>query len=288
MKKKVLVLGATGMAGHVVFTYLDSLQKYELSNIVFRKKLNENSVVADVTKKEQLIEVIDKIQPDILINCVGVLIKGSILNPANAIYINSYLPHLLSAILEQTNSRLIHISTDCVFSGEKGSYNENDFKDAKDIYGKSKSLGEVINDRDLTIRTSIIGPELKNAGEGLIHWLLKQSGIINGFSKSIWSGVTTLQLAKAIDSSIDSRTTGLYNLTNGTKISKFDLLALIKKVFSLDIITINETEGKNVDKSLVDNRKEKKMFVPTYEDMLLDLYQFMQNHHYYYKHYNLF
>ena len=287
MNKRVLVLGATGMVGHVVYIYLNNLQKYEISNIVFKTKLNDSSIIVDVTKKETLENTIKKIQPDVLINCVGVLIKGSNTNPADAIYINSYLPHLLSKVLNTTGGKLIQISTDCVFSGDKGSYSESDFKDAIDTYGKTKGLGEVINNHDLVLRTSIIGPELKLNGEGLLHWFLTQKGEINGYTKSIWSGVTNLQLAKIIEIAIDKNITGLYHLTNGEKINKYDLLVLAKKIFDLKNINIKKMDGKNIDKSLVDNRKEPTISVPSYEIMLTEIYTFMQKHKKYYNHYSL-
>jgi dTDP-4-dehydrorhamnose reductase len=284
---KVLVLGSTGMAGHVIYKFLESKDQYNLSNIVYHKKLNEESILLDVRNKELLKERIKEINPEVLINCVGALLKVSNSDYATAVYLNAFLPHYLSQTLTEIGGRLIHISTDCVFSGQKGSYQENDFKDADDIYGRSKALGEVINDRDLTFRTSIIGPELKTAGEGLMHWLFSQEGIVNGYEKSIWSGVTTLQLAIAVDQVINNKITGLYQLTNGIKINKYSLLVLTKNIFNLKNIEINRVEGKNVDKSLVDNRKESSLAVPVYEVMLKELYTFMHENKNYYKHYKL-
>src|SRR5690606_24943808 len=121
---------------------------------------------------------------------------------------------------EELGSKLIHISTDCVFSGNRGAYTEDDFCDANDTYGRSKALGELNNDRDLTIRTSIIGPELKTNGEGLLHWFLNQSTPVNGFTEAYWGGVTTLELAKAIKTALMSDLKGIVNLTNGESISK--------------------------------------------------------------------
>lgn len=284
---KVLVLGSTGMAGHVIYKFLESKDQYKLSNIAYHKKLNEESILLDVRNKELLKERIKEISPEVLINCVGALLKVSNSDYATAVYLNAFLPHYLSQTLTEIGGRLIHISTDCVFSGKKGSYQENDFKDADDIYGRSKALGEVINDRDLTFRTSIIGPELKKDGEGLLHWLFSQEGIVNGYEKSIWSGVTTLQLAIAVDQAINNKITGLYQLTNSIKINKYSLLVLIKNIFNLKNIEIKSVEGKNVDKSLVDNRKESSLAVPVYDVMLKELYAFMHENKNYYKHYKL-
>ena len=159
-KKKILLLGATGMAGHVAYHYLNETNKYEIVDVVFRNKLTADSIVLDVTDKHATEELIKTVKPDIIVNCIGILIKGSRQHPDNAIYINAYFPHLLERLSSEINAKLIHISTDCVFSGKKGNYTEYDFRDADDVYGRSKALGEVENDRDLTIRTSIIGPEL--------------------------------------------------------------------------------------------------------------------------------
>ena len=219
--KKVLLFGATGMAGHVTYYYLRSTGKYDISNVVYRTPLTEDSIVVDVTNRDAVADVVHRVHPEIIINCIGILIKGSKEHPDNAILINAYFPHLLKRLSDEVGAKLIHISTDCVFSGKKGNYTEDDFRDADDVYGRSKALGEIINDKDLTIRTSIIGPELKNNGEGLFHWFMHQSGKIRGFRTAVWGGVTTLELAKAIDYALDSGTTGLVHLSNGIGISNF-------------------------------------------------------------------
>lgn len=160
-KRKLLLFGATGMAGHIAYYYLQSTGKYDIVNVVFRNKLTEDSIIADITDKEAVSDIVHNIRPDYILNCVGVLIRGSKDHPDNAILINAYFPHLLKRLSDEVGAKLIHISTDCVFSGRKGNYSETDFKDADDVYGRSKALGEIINDKDLTIRTSIIGPRLE-------------------------------------------------------------------------------------------------------------------------------
>ncbi|WP_100753537.1 dTDP-4-dehydrorhamnose reductase family protein [Vibrio salilacus] len=249
--KKILILGATGMAGHVIHNYLESRNKYVIENVSFRTKLNERSVVVDVREKEKLSKLITIMRPDIIINCIGVLIRGATNSPKNAIYLNSYLPHFLSDMAREIKSKLIHISTDCVFSGKDGGYTEGALSDAEDLYGRSKSLGEIVNDQNLTIRTSIIGPELKSNGEGLLHWFFKQDHV-QGYSNVYWSGVTTLELAKAIDYYINSERTGLLNLTNSSRISKYELLKLVTSEFNLPI-SIEKGSAKFVDKSLKTN-----------------------------------
>lgn len=275
-KKKILLFGATGMAGHIAYYYLSSLDRYELVDVVFRTPLTAHSIVVNVTDKGAVAEVVYQQKPDIILNCVGVLIKGSKEHPDNAVYINAYFPHQLKALADEIGAKLIHISTDCVFSGKKGNYTETDFRDADDVYGRSKALGEVINNKDLTLRTSIIGPELKKNGEGLFHWFMNQTGQVNGFKTAIWGGVTTLELAKAIDVAIQQEKTGLIQLSNGIGISKYDLLHLFKKIWNKDI-EILPYNGNGVDKSIA--RSDRFDYeVPSYEQMLVEQHNWMKIH----------
>ena len=275
--KKVLLFGATGMAGHIAYYYLLNTGKYEITNVVFRTPLTEDSIIVDVTNRDAVAEVVRRVQPEIILNCVGVLIKGSKEHPDNAILINAYFPHLLKKMADEVGARLIHISTDCVFSGKRGNYTEDDFRDADDVYGRSKALGEVINDKDLTIRTSIIGPELKKNGEGLFHWFMNQHGEINGFKTAIWGGVTTLELAKAIDSAIMQNKSGLVQLSNGVGIAKYDLLQLFKKIWHKQDVEILPFDGNGVNKSIAKSMRFD-YEVPTYEQMLMDQYDWMNAH----------
>jgi len=273
--KKILILGSTGMLGHQVVSYFLQFSNYEVIDIAFRNKLRPETIILNVTNKNLLEKTILSIEPDFIVNCIGILIKGSS-NLENAIYINSYLPHFLAGISCKINAKLIHISTDCVFSGLKGQYIETDERDGKDTYAKTKILGEIIDTRNVTLRTSIIGLELKDNGEGLFHWFMHQSGAINGFTKAIWSGVTTLELAKAIKWSIENNITGLYHISNNQSINKYNLLNLFKKYTNKDII-INKINGKDIDKSFIDTRKEINYTIPKYEDMVKDMVYLMKN-----------
>ena len=265
--KKVLVLGSTGMLGHIVHYFLDSTNKYDLYNLSFRNKLNSKTIIEDVSDQEKLSNLINEISPDVIINCIGILIKGSNENIKNAIYVNGYFPHWLKGVCKEINCKLIHISTDCVFSGKNGGNDENSIKDAIDDYGKTKSLGEFDSFNHLCIRTSIIGPELKQNGEGLMHWLFNQQGTINGFKNVFWSVVTTLELAKAIHFSIKNNISGLWNVTNGEAISKFDLLKTIIKTFSINKLKLEPNTDKISDKSLKSIRGIDYK-VPSYQIML--------------------
>jgi dTDP-4-dehydrorhamnose reductase len=281
--KKILILGSAGMLGHMVYHYLYSKEKYEIIDASFPEKANEKSTLLNVTEKKVIEEYIRREKPDIIINCIGILIKGSMQDPSNAIYLNSLFPHQLSKLLTETGGKLIHISTDCVFSGKDGNYQDKSFRDADDVYGRSKALGEINSPDHLTIRTSIVGPELKTNGEGLFHWFMSQQGEITGFTNVFWGGVTTLELAKAVEYCIENNSvSGIIQLTNGEKISKFNLLKLFKSVWKINNLTIKEGSGKkSIDKSLA----KTELFnyhVPSYTDMLEELNIWMDNHRFLY------
>lgn len=276
VKKRILLFGATGMAGHMAYYYLTGTGRYEVIDVVYRTPLTSHSLVVDVTNREEVAKVVRHTRPDVILNCVGVLVKGSRLYPDSAIYINAYFPHQLKSLADEVGARLVHISTDCVFSGRKGNYTEDDFRDADDVYGRSKALGEVCNDKDLTLRTSIIGPELKKAGEGLFHWFMQQSGTVQGYKTAIWGGVTTLELAKVIDFAIQNELTGLIHVSNGMGISKLDLLEAFRTIWHKDI-EIVPVDANGVNKSIA--RSTRLAYeVPSYLDMLEAQKQWMDAH----------
>lgn len=286
MKQRILVLGGTGMAGHVCVEYLTQLERYKVYNICFRNKFNSESIICDLTNHLELTKIIHEIRPHFLINCVGALLRQSKEDPSTTIYLNSFLPHFLVKLSVLESFKLVQISTDCVFNGHLGNYLESDVPSETNLYGRSKALGEITNDPHITIRTSIIGPELKISGEGLLHWFLLQRGQVKGFSKVFWSGVTTLELAKAIRHSIEHNISGLFHLTNNTKISKRDLLILFRNILSNNGVSIVDDASKVVDKSLINSRKDISYLVPPYESMMNELKVFMISHNQYYRHYN--
>lgn len=275
--KKILLFGATGMAGHIAYYHLQATGKYDITNVVYRTPLTEDSIIVDVTDCNAVANVVREVRPDIILNCIGVLIKGAMGHPDNAILINAYFPHLLKKMADEVAAKLIHVSTDCVFSGKKGNYTENDLRDADDVYGRSKALGEIINDKDLTIRTSIIGPELKRNGEGLFHWFMNQHGEVNGFKTAIWGGVTTLELAKAIHIAIENSVCGLVQLSNGKGISKYDLLKLFKEIWKKEDIEIYPYDANGVNKSIAKSERFE-YIVPEYRQMLEEQAEWMSKH----------
>lgn len=277
LKKRILVLGSTGLIGHQVFNYLQCNGQYELYDFAYRKPLQNGTVILDARNEEKYLKKIGDVAPDFIVNCVGILINGANINPENAIFLNAYMPHRLARLADEINAKLIHISTDCVFSGNKDTaYIETDAKDGFGIYAKTKALGEVISEDHLTLRTSVVGPELKNDGEELFHWFMNQNGAIDGYTKAIWSGVTTLELAKAVDFSIRAGITGLHHVTNNASINKYDLLRLIQKHTRKEI-SINAVNGKKSDKSFIDTRGLLGYEIPSYDRMISDMVKLIVN-----------
>lgn len=271
--KKILIIGSKGMAGHMIKKYLISRNKYDVYSTFRLKKdeiLNDKEFDFDAFDTKKLKAILEKVEPDFVINCIGILNQFAEENPDIAIYVNGYFPHLLDRLSKEYDYKLIHITTDCVFSGKKGNYIENDFRDADSYYGRSKAIGEVNNNRTLTFRTSIIGPDINENGIGLFNWFMKQSGEINGYSNVFWSGVTTLELAKAIEASFEQNISGIYHLTNNEKISKYELLKLFAEHTGKEI-KINKYEDYYSDKSLIDTRKEFNYTVPSYEEMIKEM-----------------
>ena len=284
--KKIIVLGANGMAGHVVTLGLRAeSEKYKVVAISRTDNAIKPDLLLEVSDFASLKKTIQTLQADAIINCVGLLNQTAEDNIDQAILINSYLPHFLETITKNTSTKVIHISTDCVFSGYKGGYIETDVRDGKGFYAQSKALGEIINEKDLTIRTSIIGPELKDNGIGLFHWFSKQHGDINGFTQAFWTGVTTIELMKAIKIFIENDFTGLYQLVYSDKISKFNLLKTMAECFDRKNLILHEKEDYKIDKSLVNTRKDIQYVVPNYETMILEMKDWIQNHPHLYPHY---
>ena len=274
------------MIGHMLYYYLKETNKYNIYDVGNRNKLSDSTILADFTDKNSLKDILSKVQPDIILNCAGVLISEANDNPGRAVLLNSYLPLMLESVTKGTATRLIHFSTDCVFSGLNGPYDEFDIKDADDKYGRSKALGEIINSKDITIRTSTIGPELNTEGEGLFHWFVSQEGTINGYSEVYWTGVTTLELAKAVDYLIESEFVGLAHLTNGQSISKYELLVLLKNIWTIDNLRIKKSDTKKLNKSL-NKSKLMQYEVPAYEKMIKEMKDWMISHREIYNNYYL-
>jgi len=189
--------------------------------------------------------------------------------------VNSLLPHFLEAITAGTDTVIVHRSTDCIFSGEKGKYTLSDWPDSASFYARSKALGELDNDKDITIRTSLIGPEMDEMGKGLFNWFYNQTGEVNGFANAIWTGLTTIEFSREIEWLLKNKKNGIFQLVPDYAIGKYDLLLLFQKYYPGERI-INRVENKRVDKSLVPACGE--LQVPDYESMIVEMRQWTDNH----------
>lgn len=222
-------------------------------------------------------------QYDAVINCIGVLNKAVDAETDRGIWLNSYMPHVLA----KHAKRVIHISSDCVFSGhDHGGYHEGDFRSSDTLYGRTKALGELIDDRNLTIRTSIVGPDISPDGIGLFNWFMQQNESVYGYTNAIWGGVTTLVLADAVHTALEQGAVGLYHLTNGEKISKLKLLELFNTL-RLEPVTIIPSNAVNEDKSLVSVQGSFLFEVPPYDVMVRGIGEWINLHKELYPQYDI-
>lgn len=281
---RILILGVTGMLGHVLFeefqndfdvfgTIRQNKEDLTESNSLFN--CNSKNIVdnVDALDENSVDVVIRKINPDFIINCIGIIKQ---IREANdqilSIKINSLFPNMLANICRKNDCHLIHISTDCVFSGKKGMYIENDLPDADDLYGRTKLLGEVNGENCLTIRTSLIGREISKK-VGLLEWFLAQSGPIRGFRKAIFSGLTTYAFSNILKCIIKEfpKLNGIYHIASKS-INKFELLSRLKDIYEKKIEIIPD-DSLEINRSLDPSKFIKKTDIktPSWDDMLLDL-----------------
>lgn len=242
---KVMVVGATGMLGNAMIRVLSEKTDWlvigtarsEGAKRLFRPDIAARLIFGvDVDQYDSLIRIFGMNRPDIVVNCVGLIKQQAEADdPLQAIPINAMLPHRLARLCELSGARLVHVGTDCVFSGEKGNYGETDLSDARDLYGKSKYLGEVAYPHTITLRTSIIGHELQSA-HGLVGWFLSQQGHCKGYTKAIFSGLPTVVLAQVIRDVVIPRPElfGVYHVA-AQPISKYELLKLIALIYEKQI-----------------------------------------------------
>ena len=283
---KFLILGCNGMAGHMICTYL-SENGHDVTGFARKSSNKVKTIIGDVKDESKLREVISGGRFDTLVNCVGVLNQRAEEDKAEAAYVNSYLPHLLSKITDNTSTQVIQMSTDCVFSGDRGGYCEYDLKDGLTFYDRSKALGELDEEKNVTIRSSIVGPDQNPNGIGLLNWFMQQGGEINGFERVFWTGQTTLQYAKSVEKAAEARIHGVYNLVPETSISKYDLLQLFNKYFRNNRIIIRPKDNPVSDKSLRRTRFDFDYYVPDYEEMVAQLAVWMRAHKEMYPHYRI-
>jgi dTDP-4-dehydrorhamnose reductase len=256
---KVLVVGASGMIGSTIMRVLSEKPNWQVFGSIrdsdtkrfFSPAIREYLIDGvEVEQQDRLVKILNQIQPDVVVNCVGITKhKPRVEDPLFSIPINTLMPHRLAGLCKLVGARLIHISTDCIFSGDKGGYVEDDYADARDVYGKSKVLGEVDYPNTITLRTSTIGHELQSA-YGLLEWFLSQEVRCKGFAKVIFSGLPTVVFAQVIRDVVIPNTelSGLYHVA-AKPINKFDLLKLIAEIYCKNI-DIMRDDQLVIDRSL--------------------------------------
>lgn len=256
---KVLILGVSGLLGNSLYRYFSKLQEFHTFGLVrcpnsvssFSSELSQNLFFGvDVENFDHFAHAVLKINPDLIINCIGMVKQLSDANdPLKVIPLNSLLPHKLAKLSDEVNARLIHFSTDCVFSGNRGFYAEMDVPDSIDLYGRSKLLGELTYTNTITLRTSIIGHEI-NSCRSLVDWFLSQRGVVKGYKKAIFSGLPTVEIGRVLKMYVipNASLHGLYHLSAGP-ISKYDLLKLVAEEYEKKIDVVPDS-SLVIDRSL--------------------------------------
>ena len=281
---KVLVLGAAGTAGHVIALYLKE-NGWVVDTLSAKNRLDRNTYFINVMNQAKFAKFLDSKKYDAIVNCIGLLVKQSQERKDLAVYLNSYLPHFLEFYYTNTSTKIIHLSTDRILPNLKNDKSKTMAYEDETYYDRTKSLGEIINDKDLTFRMSIIGPDMRKTGGGLFNWFWNQTGEISGYNKVLWSGVTTVELAKAVRAAIEQNLTGIYNLTSKNNISKFNLLRLLKEVFNRSDITIKPDDNIILDRTLINHSHDFDFTVSDYKAMLGDMKKWIDSHNYLYPHY---
>ena len=284
---KILVLGCNGMAGHLISLYFKE-QGHEVVGFARQQStLLDNTIVGDASDMPLIKKAIDEGNFDAVINCIGLLNQFAEQNTAMAVLLNGYLPHYLTEITKDIKTKVIHMSTDCVFAGNDGPYYEDTLPNGATFYDRSKAMGEINTAKDLTFRNSIVGPDIKPSGIGLFNWFMKQEGEVGGYTRAIWTGVTTYTLAKAMEQALKENLTGLYNLVNNESINKYDLLGLFNTYFRAGEVKINPNDKLQLDKSLRRKREDFSFVVPSYEQQVKEMREWVDAHPSLYPHYNV-
>ena len=278
------------MAGHTISLYL-SESGHDVLGFDRAESKFIRSIAGDARNTEHLRKVIAERHFDSVINCIGILNQFAEQNKELSTFLNSYFPYFLADATKDSDTQVIHMSTDCVFSGKRGDYTEDDFRDGESYYDRSKALGELEDEKNITLRNSIVGPDINPDGIGLMNWFMKKAAnsneVINGYTKAMWTGQTTLQLAKTMEAAAKAKAHGLYNTVPSHSISKFNLLELFNKYLRCGKIEINPIEGISADKSLKRTRFEFNYLIPDYEIMIMELADWTIKHKNLYPHYNL-
>ena len=244
-------------------------------------------ITGDARNTSLVKKVITEGMFDTVINAIGVLNGYAESDKETAVYLNGYLPHYLAKLTKNMNTQIIHMSTDCVFSGKMGPYTETSFRDGETFYDRSKAIGELEDNKNLTLRNSIVGPDINENGIGLLNWFMKQDCKINGYTHAMWTGLTTLELAKIMEAAAKEKAYGLVNMVYEDNISKYELLKLFNKYLKNDSILINAYDEFILDKTLKRTNFEFNYRVPNYNTMVSEMADWIFAHKNLYPHYML-
>lgn len=283
---KFLVFGAGGMAGHTISMYLQE-QGHDVLGFDKIKVSHCKSLVGDARDLSTIKELIKNGEFDAVINCIGILNQFAEQKKELAVFLNSYFPHFLAELTKDLKTQVIHMSTDCVFSGKRGNYTETDLRDGETFYDRTKALGELEDNKNITLRNSIVGPDMNEKGIGLLNWFMKQNDTIKGYTKVMWTGLTTLELAKAMEYAAKVKATGLYNMVYKEPISKHNLLVLFNTYLRNNDLTIEPYDSIVLDKSLKRTRFDFDYIIPDYEKMVFEMAEWIRVHKHYYPHYKI-
>ncbi len=283
---RFLVLGASGMAGHLISLYLKErghmVVGFSRRGVPFLDK----QVLGDVSDVELLKDSIEEGNFDVVINCVGVLNKAAETNP-DAAWINGQLPHVLADLTANMTARVFHMSTDCVFAGNNGPYTEKSEPDGESAYDRTKAAGELDDGKNLTFRNSIVGPDMNSGGIGLLNWFMQQPGPVKGFTGAIWTGLTTLELARAMEHEAGEGAHGLVNMVPDGSINKFDLLQLFNRELRGGTVEIAPDAGLQLDKTLVRTNFEPTYCPKPYPEQVREMAGWIRAHKELYPHYEV-
>jgi dTDP-4-dehydrorhamnose reductase len=273
---RFLVVEPAGMVGHAMCMVLAE-RGHEVLGFGGEELCGFEHLCNNLHNDKALSEILSGGCFDAVVNCSAVVNQFAEQDKAEAAYINSYLPHLMERVTAGTPTIVVNRSTDCVFSGAKGSYTVNDVPDAGSFYARTKAVGELNNGKDLTIRVSLIGPERK-PGIGLLDWFLRQQGEVRGFANALWTGVTTIEFARVVEQLVAYRAHGLVHCSPVEAISKYELLRLFAEFFPTTNRSVVRFENDPVDKSLVPEWANHEVAIPTYREMVEDIAAWVAAH----------
>lgn len=286
-KVRFLVLGASGMAGHTIALYLKGRGHGVTGFARHGLPFLDSQIIGDARDEALLRSSIEDGAFDVVINCVGVLNSFAEADPEGAGYLNGRLPHVLAAICRGLPTRVFHMSTDCVFAGNTGPYTEGSAPDGESVYDRTKAEGELRDTKNLTFRNSIVGPDMDPGGIGLLNWFMAQEGPVGGYTRAMWTGLTTLELAKAMERAAAEDVSGLVNMVPEVGISKHGLLCLFNRHLRGGRVRIDEDPSLALDKTLVRTNFDSSFRPAPYGRQVAEMASWICAHRELYPHYTL-